>query len=153
MNTGANVRTFSASGHTIRSFAFSHNGRVAASGAHSPNSTAIVWDVRTGNPLHTLLGHSNNVTTVSLSPDGRVLATGSDDRQVILWDTQTGQKLHVLGGHTDQVKSVAFHPDGRRLLTGSLDQNVIVWGCANRPAFGCVFRREGCFPARIRFGP
>lgn len=147
VNTGANVRVFSAEGHTIRSFAFSHDGRLAASGSHSPNSTAIVWDVQTGRPRHTLSGHTNNVTTVSLSPDGRLLATGSDDRQVILWDTQTGQKLHVFGGHTEGVKSVAFHPDGRRLLSGSLDQNVIVWDAQTGRRVD-AFSPRGLFPGQ-----
>jgi WD40 repeat protein len=64
---------------------------------------------------------------VTFSPDGRHLASGSQDQTVRLWDVNTGQCLKTLAGHTNWVSSVAFSPDGRLLASGSNDQTVRLW--------------------------
>ncbi|UKY55085.1 trypsin-like peptidase domain-containing protein [Streptomyces inhibens] len=71
-----------------------------------------------------LSGHTGTVESVAFSPDGRTLATGSDDHSVRLWDMATGKRRTVLTGHTNAVDSVAFSPDGHTLATGSDDGTV-----------------------------
>src|SRR5262245_54428409 len=77
--------------------------------------------------LLTLKGHIQNVSSVTFSPDGKRLASGSPDRTVKLWDAVTGQELLTLQGHGGVVSSVAFSPDGKRLATGSFDRTVKLW--------------------------
>jgi WD40 repeat protein len=55
---------------------------------------------------------------VAFSPDGRRLASASQDQTVRVWDLGTGQAVLVLKGHTDTVWAVAFSADGERLATG-----------------------------------
>jgi WD40 repeat protein len=79
----------------------------------------------------TLTGHTGAVRSVAFAPDGRTLATGSDDNTVILWDMSDPNRPKRLGppltGHTGAVWSVAFAPDGRTLAAGSADKTVILW--------------------------
>ncbi len=80
--------------------------------------------------LFTLKGHTGSVIGVSFSPDGKRLASASDDQTVKLWDTATGQELLTLKGHTDSVWGVSFSPDGKRLASASLDETVKLWDAA-----------------------
>jgi WD40 repeat protein len=73
------------------------------------------------------LGHTERVTSVALSADGKHLVTGSFDKTAILWEAFSGKKLQTAQGHTDWVKSVAFSADGRQVITGSLDGTAILW--------------------------
>src|SRR5206468_3812283 len=78
----------------------------------------------------TLKGHTGYVNSVCYSPDGRRLASASDDRTVIVWDATTGQEALSLKGHTGRVESVCFSPDGQRLASASIDGTVVVWDAA-----------------------
>src|SRR5205823_4426265 len=71
--------------------------------------------------LFTLKGHTSGVTSVCFSPDGKGLATASDDKTAKVWDARTGQESLALKGHTDRLTSVCFSPDGQRLATASGD--------------------------------
>jgi WD40 repeat protein len=67
----------------------------------------------------TLKGHTGFVTSVCFSPDGRRLASASQDQTIKVWDAQTGQEQLTLKGHTNVATSVCFSPDGRRLASAS----------------------------------
>ncbi|UCH98818.1 MAG: hypothetical protein JSV88_34105 [Candidatus Aminicenantes bacterium] len=59
--------------------------------------------------------------TIAFSPDGKTLASGSEDNTIFLWDTVTGNHIKTLRRHTDWVTFVCFSPDGKTLASGSWD--------------------------------
>jgi hypothetical protein len=77
-----------------------------------------------------LAGHDGAVWAVAISPDGRWLVTGSEDRTARLWDLMAddpNKTARVLSGHQGPVWAVAISPDGRWLVTGSLDTTARLW--------------------------
>ena len=75
----------------------------------------------------TLKGHSSDVTSVSLSPGGKRIVSGSGDGTVKVWDAQTGRETLTLKGHSSGVWSVSFSPDEKRIVSGSSDKTVKIW--------------------------
>ena len=78
-----------------------------------------------------LRGHKAAVTSLSYSPDGRRIASGSSDGTVRVWDAESSESLVVFRGHEDSVTSVSYSPDGRRVASGSEDCTVRVWDAAS----------------------
>ena len=69
------------------------------------------------------------VSALDISPDGRVLASGSgyEDLAIHVWEAATGRHLFRLDGHTGWVSKLAFTRDGRRLISAASDQSIRFW--------------------------
>lgn len=85
-----------------------------------------------GTCLNTLRGHAHRVWTIAFSPDGQLLASGSDDQTVRLWNVQDGACLTVLQGHTGGVTSVRFSPNGQLLASTGEDASIRLWSVAHK---------------------
>lgn len=80
---------------------------------------------------HTLRGHREPVYRMALSPDGRTLASPSEDKTIRLWDVVSGRRLKTLK-HQAAVLSVDWSPDGAMLAAGlgSAAKEVTLWDVA-----------------------
>ena len=94
-------------------------------------STIGIWlyDADTGQEINLLTGHTEHVLCIAFSPDGKTLASGSQDNTIRLWDANTGQHKKTFTGHTRGVYSVSFSPDGQTLASGGsgLDATIRLW--------------------------
>jgi WD40 repeat protein len=77
--------------------------------------------------VRTIEGHSETVTAVAISPDGKRALSGSHDGTLKIWDLITGEVIQTLEEHSDEVSAVAISPDGKRALSGSEDGSLIIW--------------------------
>ena len=87
-----------------------------------------VYGIRERNQLE---GHHFGVRDVKYSPDGKLLASASEDRTVKLWNVETGTLLQTLKGHRGKLWSVNFSPDGQTLASSSEDGTVRIWKVAD----------------------
>ncbi len=71
------------------------------------------------------------VLWATFSPDGRLLATGSEDNSIVLWDLVAGRPVRNFAGHLQAVQSIAFSPNGEFLLTASVDTTAALWNVAS----------------------
>lgn len=62
-------------------------------------------------------GHTGGVTCIALTPDGKFLLSGSDDKTLILWDLHTRKAIKSFYGHTESIKAVVISPDGKIALS------------------------------------
>jgi WD40 repeat protein/serine/threonine protein kinase len=78
--------------------------------AQFSDNTVRMWDLATGEQLRILAGHTNTITAVSFSQDGRHIISSSADATIRIWDKDTGSEQKVLS-HTAQVLSIAVRDD------------------------------------------
>src|SRR5258706_285304 len=73
-------------------------------------------------------GLAGCVWSVSYSPNGPYVLTGSHDCTIRIWDAESGAAVgEPLEGHTGWVTSVAYSPDGRHIISGSEDRTIRIW--------------------------
>ena len=104
--------------------------------------------------IASLRGHEKLVDSVAFSPDGSVLASGSDDGTIRLWDVSTEQPIgEPLRGHDRRVTSVAFSPDGSLLASGSWDVTIRLWDVSTGQPIGEPLRGSEDTVLDIAFSP
>src|SRR5258706_102966 len=82
-------------------------------------------------------GHTKSVQSVSYSPNGARVITGSNDHTIRIWDAESGVVVgEPLTGHNGRVKSVAYSPDGRHIISGSWDHAIRIWDAETGTAAG-----------------
>ncbi|KAF9232862.1 WD40-repeat-containing domain protein [Melanogaster broomeanus] len=105
----------------------SHGSFIATAGYRGE---LFIWNSQTGQHIKMMSGHdpAKVVFTVTFSPDGKRIASGSDDTTIRVWDVHHAETIAgPLEGHSGGVTSVAFSPDGKAIASVSADGTLRVW--------------------------
>src|SRR5439155_10692022 len=108
---GSGMRSLATDARTLR---FSPDGTLAV--VAGPKAAAPVIDVRTGRTQATLDGHTNDVSSATFTPDGRLVVTSSFDKTASVWRPD-GAPVRTLADGGDPVLYAAVSPDGDRIVT------------------------------------
>jgi hypothetical protein len=106
------------------------------------DTTARVWDAKTGKALTEPLRHEEVVASAQFSPDGTRVVTASEDTTARVWDAKTGKALTEPLRHKAWVLSAQFSPDGTRVVTASKDTTARVWDVKTGKALTEPLRHE-----------
>jgi WD40 repeat protein len=120
---GEIARTFRAHGSWVQDVELDAAGRRLVT-AGRQDHTFKVWDVASGRALFEIVGHSDNMSRASFSPDGRHVATCGLDHLAKIWDAATGDHLRTIRGasYTCEVTE-----DGKRLFTTGYHGYAVIW--------------------------
>lgn len=114
--------------------------------------TATLWDLDSKKPLRTFGGHKNALTTLCVSPDGKLLATGGVDDKIFIWNIADGTKKHEIKGDTGGVTALAFSRTGRSLVSAGGDLSLRVWSVSTGQMREAL-RRHTKKPLTLAFSP
>lgn len=118
----------------VRSVAVSPDGTWAASGAgitgdpskdssgDSKDNTIKIWDLESGECRQTFEGHTANVESVAIAPDGKQIFSGSRDRTIRRWQLGSPNEMVVLKGHSHYVMNFVVAADGKNLFSCSANE-------------------------------
>jgi WD40 repeat protein len=101
------------------------------------NSSLMLWEVESGQVLHTFGGYSIPVNSAAITPDGQELITGDASGAIIIWDVSRGISLRTLRhprqrrgvpvGHDTGIQTVVLTPSGEQMISVDDDGTLFLW--------------------------
>jgi WD40 repeat protein len=127
--SGRQLALFRTPGHAY-SAAFTADGRRLICAMDT--GEILLWDARTWQLIERQKWADLALVSLSLSPDGRYLVTGDDEKVVRLGTLDPLRQVVALGRHEARIKSVAFSPDGKQVASAGDDKMIALWDAGRR---------------------
>jgi WD40 repeat protein len=134
VETRKETRSIKAVNGDYLSVAYSPDGKLLVGGGRESTEDTLglrprlrLWDTASGEESQFDAAPATSLEALSLSPDGKVLAAGGEDKKIRLWDLSDGQGGQSLGDHESQVIDLAFSSDGKTLASTGLMEPPRFW--------------------------
>lgn len=124
IESGTCLRTFQGHVGPVWAADWQSEQQIASAGF---DGSVRCWDMETGDCRQLIPAHRSTIWAIAFSPDGSLLATGSDEQTVKLWEVSSGNCLRTLSGYTNTIWSAAISPDRGTLAVGYQDQRIRLW--------------------------
>jgi WD40 repeat protein len=99
-----------------------------------------------------LEGHESAVITVSISPNGQLVASGDESNIVKLWDVK-GNLITTFKGHSEKILSVSFSPDSKTLASSGHDGTIKLWNVENGTRKKTILAHNNTWARSVNFSP
>lgn len=96
--------------------------------------------------LRTLVGHTDEILALEVTPDSQWLISASEDHTIKVWDIATGQEIYTLTGHTGSVLTLVLTSDGKQVISGSADHTIKVWSLETGQEIYTLRGHQGIIP-------
>ncbi len=123
ISTRQQVKTLDRFMNSVSGLVFTPDSKTIVGGV---DNSVHIWNAQTGKHKM-LLTEDKGLRCIAMSPDGMIIATGSEDTTIRLWDINTGQLTRTLKGHNHRIHSVIFTSNGQILISGSEDNTIRLW--------------------------
>lgn len=146
-STAANVvllQTISGHSETVLDVAFSAGGELLASSSH--DMTIKLWDVETGQEVHSFQMRSVDIADIEIYAAGNLLASAE-----AIWDLESMEEIYVLERGYQLPASVAFSPDGAVLALGLFEEQISLWDVTSGQLLSSFARQEENRTKRMDF--
>jgi WD40 repeat protein/Tfp pilus assembly protein PilF len=110
-------------------------------------AAGALLDAGIAHPIMNLIGHSNGITSIAVSPDGQRILTASRDHTARIWDASSGREITRFVGHSDFLLIAAFSRDGKSAVTSSVDKTVRIWDVESGQEKVCLSDHTGSIGA------
>ena len=110
-----------------------------------------LWNLISITELLTISGHSEAISAIAFSPDGKTLASAAN-RTIKLWNVAEGIEIANLAGHKLAVNALAFSPDGKTLASAGADKTIKLWNLAQKKEIASFSPHKQAISA-IAFSP
>ena len=123
------VQTLEGMTGNVNDVGFSADGEILFAAAGEPGlyGQLGLFLTKTWERLNLLEGHADSMYAADISPEDKIIATGSYDQTILLWDLKTGELLNTLTGHNGPVYDLEYHPTMPILASASGDRTVKLW--------------------------
>lgn len=136
---GANYKSLEGHQGAVQSIAFTDNSQTFFSSGS--DGKVIKWNLP-GGQAQTVATANEIVGVLATSPDGGLVATGSDNAMIKVYPVEGSGMAYSLEGHTGKIKSIVFTPDNKYLYSSSLDGSLLQWDLSTKQSTSLLSEAE-----------